>query len=101
MADALQDPALAGTPFAVNGHTDASESDRYSCDLSQRRAASVSQQLSLRYVTLPLYPVGFGENVLKNPYEPRGAEKRRVTFLRLPDDYNQVLQSATSLCPRY
>ncbi len=101
LAAAFQDPALAGTPFAVIGHTDASGSDGYNCDLSRRRAASVAQQLTLRYVVLPLYRVGFGENVLKNPYDPRAAENRRVTFLRLPDDYNQVLTTAAAVCPQY
>ena len=101
LAAAFQDPALAGTPFAVIGHTDASGSNRYNCDLSRRRAQSVAQQLGLRYVVLPLYPVGFGENVLKNVYDPRAAENRRVTFLRLPNDYNQVLTTAASVCPPF
>jgi hypothetical protein len=49
-------------------------------------------------VNLPLYQVGFGENVLKNVYDPRAAENRRVTFLRLPADYTRVLQTSKSIC---
>ncbi len=95
---ALSDPALAGTSYAVIGHTDASGSEGYNCDLSRRRAASVAGALNAAYVTLPLYPVGFGEHVLKNVYDPRAPENRRVTFMRLPDAPGAVLQTAGAVC---
>ncbi|SMX38206.1 OmpA family protein [Maliponia aquimaris] len=95
---ALNDPALKGTSYAVVGHTDAVGSDGYNCDLSLRRAASVTRLLEGAYVGVPLYPVGWGEYVLKNEYDPRAAENRRVTFLRLPDIPGAVLQTATSVC---
>lgn len=95
---ALNDPALAGTTFAVVGHTDAVGSEGYNCDLSLRRAASVTRMLESAYVNVPLYPVGWGEFVLKNEYNPRAAENRRVTFLRLPDTPGAVLQTASSVC---
>lgn len=95
---ALQDPALAGTPYAVIGHTDAVGSVGYNCDLSLRRAASVTRALESSYVALPLYPIGFGEYVLKNTYDPKAGENRRVTFLRLPDHPGQVLQTASAVC---
>ena len=94
----LQDAALTGATFAVIGHTDAVGSDYYNCNLSQRRASEVTGALRAAYVQLPLYPVGFGERVLKNTYDPRAAENRRVTFLRLPDDYTPVLNAAAAVC---
>ncbi|MBO9465423.1 OmpA family protein [Tropicibacter sp. R15_0] len=95
---ALQDPALSGTPYAVIGHTDSAGSEGYNCDLSLRRAASVTRALESSYVQLPLYPVGFGEYVLKNEYNPKAPENRRVTFLRLPDHPGTVLQTANAVC---
>lgn len=96
---ALTDPALAGTSYAVIGHTDAAGSEGYNCGLSVRRAASVTRMLQTDYVGLPLYPVGFGEHVLKNDYDPGAPENRRVTFLRLPDSPGAVLQTASAVCP--
>lgn len=95
---ALNDPALKGTSYAVIGHTDAVGSEGYNCDLSLRRAASVTRQLEGAYVGVPLYPVGWGEYVLKNEYDPRAAENRRVTFMRLPDTPGSVLQTASAVC---
>lgn len=99
LATALQDPALANTAFAVIGHTDARGSGAYNCTLSERRASEVAQALRSAAVPLPLYPVGFGEHVLKNPVSPEAAENRRVTFLRLPQDAQAVLGLAHRLCP--
>ncbi|MFW2544564.1 OmpA family protein [Primorskyibacter sp. 2E107] len=98
LINAFQDPALGGAAFAIIGHTDAVGSDAYNCDLSRRRAASVTAALTGGYVTLPLYPVGFGEHVLKNAYDPRAAENRRVTFMRLPAYPEQVLATAGAVC---
>ncbi|WGW05535.1 OmpA family protein [Tropicibacter oceani] len=95
---ALQDPALQGAAYAVIGHTDAVGSYSYNCDLSRRRAASVTSALTGGYVTLPLYPVGFGEHVLKNTYDPRAPENRRVTFMRLPAQYDHVLATTGAVC---
>lgn len=98
LTQAFQDPALAGYSFAVIGHTDAKGSAGYNCDLSRRRAAQVVGALQANYVQLTLYPIGFGEHVLKNTYDPAAAENRRVTFLRLPADAGQVLQTSYQLC---
>lgn len=98
LTQAFNDPALAGTRFAVIGHTDAKGSAGYNCDLSRRRAGSVTRALQASYVTLELFPVGFGEHVLKNVYDPNAAENRRVTFLRLPDHPGAVLQTAAGVC---
>ncbi len=95
---ALNDPALQGTSYAVIGHTDAVGSEGYNCDLSLRRAASVTRLLESGYANVPLYPVGWGEYVLKDEAYPNAAENRRVTFLRLPDTPGAVLQTASSVC---
>ncbi|WP_420327925.1 OmpA family protein [Mameliella sp.] len=95
---ALSDPALKGTSYAVVGHTDAVGSAGYNCDLSLRRAASVTRILEGAYVGVPLYPVGWGEHVLKNEAYPDAPENRRVTFLRLPNTPGAVLQTATKVC---
>lgn len=95
---ALNDPALQGTSYAVIGHTDAVGSEGYNCDLSLRRSASVTRLIENAYVGVPLYPVGWGEYVLKNEYDPRAAENRRVTFMRLPNTPGAVLQTASTVC---
>ncbi|KHQ55010.1 OmpA family protein [Mameliella alba] len=95
---ALNDPALQGTSYAVVGHTDAVGSAGYNCDLSLRRAASVTRILEGAYVGVPLYPVGWGEYVLKNEAYPDAPENRRVTFMRLPNTPGAVLQTATTVC---
>ncbi|MBV0914195.1 OmpA family protein [Anianabacter salinae] len=101
LIEAFRDPALASYAFAVIGHTDASGSDAYNCDLSRRRAASVTGTLLANYVEVSLTPVGFGEHVLKNTYDPNAPENRRVTFLRLPVDASAVLATAASVCGGY
>ena len=98
LIEAFTDPALSGTHYAVIGHTDASGSEGYNCDLSLRRAPSVAGALQANYVSLTLYAVGFGEYVLKNAYDPGSAENRRVTFLRLPDDPGSVLGTVGAVC---
>ncbi len=95
---ALNDPGLQNTAYAVIGHTDGAGSDAYNCDLSRRRAAEVTRVLKGAYVNVPLYAVGFGEAVLKNTYDPRAPENRRVSFLRLPDNPEQVLNTAAVVC---
>ncbi|CUH75271.1 OmpA family protein [Tropicibacter naphthalenivorans] len=98
LVNALNDPALQGTTYAVIGHTDSVGSFGYNCDLSLRRAASVTRTLEGANVYVPLYPVGFGEHVLKDTHNPRSAVNRRVTFMRLPDNPGAVLQTANAVC---
>jgi outer membrane protein OmpA-like peptidoglycan-associated protein len=98
LTEALSDPALRNTRFAVIGHTDASGAAEYNCTLSQQRAGEVAYALQSAQVPVPLIPVGFGEEVLKDPGNPRGAINRRVTFLRLPDAQTTVLQTLDSVC---
>jgi len=98
LVEAFNDPALKGTSYAVIGHTDAVGSDKYNCDLSIRRATSVAHALQDSYVSLQLYSVGFGEHVLKDKQYPDAPENRRVTFLRLPDHPDAVLNTAQAVC---
>ncbi|WP_164932939.1 OmpA family protein [Tropicibacter alexandrii] len=98
LVSALNDPALQGTSYAVIGHTDSVGSFGYNCDLSQRRARSVTDTLTGANVYVPLYPVGFGEHVLKDTYNPKSPANRRVTFMRLPDTPGAVLQTAGAVC---
>ncbi|MDA7426727.1 OmpA family protein [Thalassococcus lentus] len=95
---ALQDPALAGASFAVIGHTDAKGSFGYNCGLSDRRAGSVTSALQGAYVDVPLYPIGFGEYVLKDTYNPHAPVNRRVTFMRLPDIPQDYLATGYDVC---
>lgn len=99
LAAALNDPQLQGYSFAVIGHTDAAGSNAYNCDLSRQRATSVAAALLANQVYVPLIPVGFGEHTLKNTHDPKAAENRRVTFLRLPKDQSAVLNTAYAICP--
>ncbi|MBO0905776.1 OmpA family protein [Jiella sonneratiae] len=83
LATALQDPRLADKRFVLLGHTDAAGSDNYNLDLSQRRAESLADAL-VRASGLPrdrFVTSGRGERDLKNPYDPDGAENRRVQIL--------------------
>lgn len=98
LAEAFRDPALTGIAYAIIGHTDSSGSDYYNCDLSLRRAISVGDALRGQYVGLPLYQIGFGEHVPKNRHDTRAPENRRVTFLRLPKDWQPVLDTARAVC---
>ena len=75
----------------VGGHTDAKGSDAYNLDLSQRRAAAVSQALQARGLNYPLTSQGYGESRPVAPNEIQGQDypagrqqNRRVEiFVRL------------------
>lgn len=77
-AEALQDPRLSGERFAIEGHTDATGSERYNQDLSQRRADAVLDYLaSLGVNTENLEAAGYGMSRPRadDPFDP---ENRRV-----------------------
>ena len=83
LATALSDPRLADKRFVLLGHTDAAGSDAYNFALSQRRAESLADAL-VRASGLArgrFVASGRGERDLKNPYDPDGAENRRVQIL--------------------
>jgi len=75
---------LNQSKFRINGHTDATGSDAYNDDLSERRAISVKTYLSTKFNIAPsrLEVVGWGENMAKsdNSTAEGRAENRRVEF---------------------
>lgn len=78
-ARALADPALAGTQFKIEGHTDASGSAEFNEVLSQRRARSVVAFLTeLGVDPSRLEAVGYGESAPREAGDPYAAINRRV-----------------------
>lgn len=82
---ALTDKELQEGTFLVGGHTDARGSDEYNLTLSQKRAMSVKKFLmenfGLDYTKL--VAVGYGEEMLKDEYDPESGENRRVQVTNL------------------
>ena len=85
LGQALSDNRLAGSIFMIAGHTDARGASDYNQRLSQRRAQSVKQFLVTNFGIEPrrLIAVGYGEEQLKNPYNPEAAENRRVQIVNM------------------
>jgi outer membrane protein OmpA-like peptidoglycan-associated protein len=72
-AKALKDNRLSTFSFVVEGHTDATGTDRYNQDLSQRRAQSVAAFLEANGVEpARLEAIGLGKSHprVANPYDP-------------------------------
>jgi outer membrane protein OmpA-like peptidoglycan-associated protein len=66
-AKALRDPALLGTRFAIEGHTDATGSATYNQTLSERRAQATVAYLTAKGIGRDrLDSRGFGESRLKS-----------------------------------
>jgi len=87
LGDVMSDPAFRHSRFLIFGHTDASGSDRYNLDLSRRRAASVRRFLE-DYTGISwrrMIAVGYGEEKLKNRYDPYARENRRVQIVNFTD----------------
>ena len=77
-AKAMSDPALDGTQFNVDGHTDARGSDELNNQLSERRAAVVVEFLKeLGIEEARLRAKGYGES-LPRADDPFAAINRRV-----------------------
>ena len=77
-AAALKDQRLAGTKFAIDGHTDASGGEDYNVGLSERRAAAVIAYLAAQGVdsaTLTAHGYGKSKPRVADPFSP---ENRRV-----------------------
>jgi len=85
LAKALSDPSMAGVRIALNGHTDAKGTDAYNLELSEERATAVRRELVATYNIAPerLIAVGFGEERLKDTYDPEGPVNRRVEVVRI------------------
>ena len=76
---------LAGERIVIEGHTDASGSERYNRKLSEKRAESVKSYLMNNHgvVSARLVVAGKGESELLSGRNPRDAMNRRVQFQRL------------------
>lgn len=85
IADALHHPLLMSYAFAVVGHTDAAGSRQYNFDLSERRVAAVVDALTTTFRVDPgqLVGLGVGEEMLRNPANPKDASNRRVQFINI------------------
>lgn len=80
LGQALLHKDLKAGTFLVGGHTDARGSNQYNLLLSQKRAMAVKRFLieSFQIKDNKLMAVGFGEEELKDAYEPESGENRRV-----------------------
>jgi len=85
LGKALSGDALKGSRIVLNGHTDATGSDGYNQDLSDRRAASVRAYLIEKFGIAAdrLVAIGYGEERLKNQGDPFADENRRVEVINL------------------
>lgn len=81
----LIDPLLSNSRIVLNGHTDATGSNEYNLELSERRAVSVRHYLLAHFPIEDsrLISIGFGEERLKNTYDPEAAENRRVEIVNM------------------
>ncbi|WP_176722320.1 OmpA family protein [Candidatus Thiosymbion oneisti] len=82
IGELLHREELKGYSFVVEGHTDASGSEIYNRDLSQRRAEAVRNYLVEKHGVdgERLTIRGWGESRLMNGTNPYDAVNRRVTF---------------------
>ncbi len=85
LSAALKSERLAGSRFEINGHTDASGTAAYNMALSRMRAWAVKDYLVSRFAIQAerLDATGWGEARLKNPFNPRAPENRRVEIVNL------------------
>ena len=84
VAAALNDPALYGLRFEINGHTDVIGRLGYNISLSELRAASVVEYLAARGVPRErMRAQGFGPLQLLEGLSPRDPRNRRVEVVAL------------------
>ena len=84
LSQALQSTELAGSKFAVEGHTDGRGSAEHNQKLSQQRALAVRDFLKTRGVDEDrLLAAGKGATELANSAEPFAPENRRVRIVNL------------------
>lgn len=93
LAAALKAPALAGSTFLIEGHTDAVGSDGYNQNLSARRAAAVRNFLTGKHdvAASRLVVAGRGETDLLDPNQPASGVNRRVEVGNLGSQYTAQL----------
>ena len=98
LAMALADDINIGKHYAVVGHTDGRGSDAYNCELSKKRASTLTEVILLGGTKAKLTPIGVGETLLKDPEHPNHATNRRVSFGKLDEDAAVTINAFRSLC---
>ena len=85
LATAINSDQLTGYKFQVEGHTDSTGSPDANLDLSQRRAATVRDELIAEYHVAPdrLVAVGKGQTEPLDAEHPDAAANRRVQIVNL------------------
>ncbi len=83
LGQALASPDLRPYSYLIAGHTDGVGQPAYNQALSERRAAAVRSFLIETFPIAPhrLVSIGFGQERLKLPADPRAAVNRRVEVL--------------------
>jgi outer membrane protein OmpA-like peptidoglycan-associated protein len=83
LGEALTDPSLKGSTFAVSGFTDAKGTDGYNQTLSERRADTIKRYLIEKYhiAASDLITAGYGKTRLKDEANPESAVNRRVQVI--------------------
>ena len=98
LAAAFADDMNAGKLYAIVGHTDGKGSESYNCKLSAKRASTITSTLLLSGAKAKLQPIGVGEVLLKDATNPANAQNRRVSFLKLDDNAEAVINAFKALC---
>ncbi len=87
LGKALNEPALAGYRFRIEGHTDTVGTADYNKELSDRRAAAVAQYLETNFKVDAnrLQPVGMGEQglLVSTPDQTSEPRNRRVAVVNI------------------
>lgn len=85
LGEALNSEQLKSYSFKIDGHTDATGSETYNLNLSERRALSVGQHLYEAYGVKVerLKLSGMGEAQLYDPKQPAAGINRRVEITTL------------------
>jgi outer membrane protein OmpA-like peptidoglycan-associated protein len=83
LGEALTDPSLKGSTFAVSGFTDAKGGDSYNQGLSERRADTVKRYLVEKFHISAgdLITAGYGKTHLKDEANPESGVNRRVQVI--------------------
>lgn len=97
-SEALSHPANASFSFAILGHTDSVGREYYNCDLSDRRAQRVADELRARGVHVTLLPIGVGEGLHKDQDNPEHGVNRRVSFINLGEHQGPGVYKLRSYC---
>lgn len=86
LSEVLKDPRFKTYTLAFIGHTDAKGSADYNRDLSYRRAQTVANFVATA-AQFPMHQTsatGLGFDRLKSPFDPLGAQNRRVQLVLIP-----------------